>query len=525
MQNSVAVRSFLLILFSVFIAAQAPAQMTQAFADKAVAKLVVVLQSRVTKLDRAAMTFHYLTMKETPKIQAKSQILDWAGSIADDFYDVNANSNELQGVGLYTAIDPHSSRGYGSPDPVLFALQLKKGAVILDLVGERDDDEQSFATVRSLASQCENQDRISGIESVTSAFRNSADLICRSIIIRAYRELGVQAILYSYSADQFADDCRFRGDSFNVIDRAALAEDNVGLFWNGGRFADLTLTRMISQTYKDVYQDFSTRYQDLVQSSSANSTPAILDSLIDVGTFERSARSWRKRNLLRCGPAWSVEGREPGEVSLILSIRSNFSDLETQNAILDWHRAYRSKIEAKTENIALYQRIKAIERKVYLQTGLPVDFSRYDDWLMVSDAFKSGGINDENEDRFAEKVLGEKVPAISAGELRKQTRSIMHELYTPARPQPGLFGAVLTRLGYGPLNIRLKLGMWNSYYGGMPLLASAPPMDASTDEAELMSANKAELLKILRQCTALMNDPSTSAESIQASDCGVRPKL
>ena len=529
MQNSAPIRSFLLILFSAALtlppSSQAAAQMKPAQIDSTALKLAEALQSRVIPLDRETLTFHYLAMQETPQIQSKAQILDWAGSIADNFYNVSVTSGDLQGIGLYNAIDPHSSRSYGDPYPVLFALPLRKGTIVLDLVGERPDDETTVETLRSLAEPCREaggNNGISSVDDVTRAFRNSNDLDCRSVVIRAHRKLGIQAILYSYSADQFSVGCRMRSDSFNVIDRAALGDDfrNVGLFWEGGRFADSTLTRFVGQTYQDVPKDFFKRYEDLFHDSPSQ----ILGSLKNSGTFERSAQSWRKRNLLRCGSTWSIEGHEAIQNVLIYNLRDSFTDKEIQNTILDWHRAYRAKIDSKTYDLSSFQRIHAIEREVYLQTGLPRDFSKFEAWTEVSDGYFSGFVQDTDSDSRAENLLGEPGPQISNDEVNKRTRAILHEIFTPSHAQPGLYGEVLKRLGYGPLISRLKVGMWISLFGGMPILATPLPTDARTDAADLMAVNKIEFLKILRRCTDLMNDPTVTAEVVQNTDCGVRQK-
>ena len=336
--------------------------------------------------------------------------------------------------------------------------------------------------------------------------------------MRAFRKLNVEAILYSYNSSPYSVGCRYRSDAFNIVSASAIGVDGNGLFWETGSYADKTLARLISQSYRDAQIDFLTRYSYLF----GNSKYEILGSPKNLFTFERSAQSWRKRNLLRCGALWSIEGREP-KISLVFqSLKSAFSDLEVQNAIIDLQTAYRSKFARTDYDVGAYHRISAVEKMTYLQTGLAKDFSQLEAWQQATDGYSNYNLNDVERDESAGRLLGETVPSVSEAELIKLAKKQIDSIYNATHSQPGLYGDLLKRVGFGPLLIRLKLTQALGYVGGIPMLATAVPTDASiTAEADL-AKNKFEFLKIVRPCIAMMRDPAISIDRIQASNCAIR---
>ena len=138
----VALSALLVLMVKTSEAKAAPAETDIALA---VDKVVAIFKPRMTRLDRATMTFHYGTTTVEPQISSHAVIADWAGSMAESFYDLNVVTGDMQGVGFYVATDPQSTRFFGSANPLLFAIPIKQGAMILDLISsfESDDDDLS----------------------------------------------------------------------------------------------------------------------------------------------------------------------------------------------------------------------------------------------------------------------------------------------------------------------------------------------------------------------------------------------
>ena len=491
--------------------------------ESAVAKVVSIFKSRITVLDRQTMTFHYGTTDVVPQISSHQVIADWAGLMAEPFFDTGVVTGDMQGAGFYVATDPQSTRNFGSTSPLLFAIPIKKGTLILDMSSDRETEDQDLTELRSLASdfQCSEsteKDEMYNIEAFTHIFRGSKKIECRQIVVEAFKKLNVEAILYSYSSDPYSVNCRYRFDAFNIVSEKAIGVEGNGLFWETGSYADKTLARMISQSYRDAQIDFSTQYGNLFNSS----TYEIPGSLKDLFTFERSAQSWRKRNLLRCGPLWSIEGREPNTTLLVMSLKTTFSDSETQRAILDWQIAYRLKYVTHDYDIGAYQRIAAVEKMSYLQTSLAKDFSQFEAWKTANDLYANYNLKDFERDAEAGRLLGEKPPNVRTDDITPIAKRELKKIYDPSHPQPGLYGNILKLVGFGPELIRLKISQSLGYYGASPILATGVPMDASVDSSADLAKNKREFLKIVRPCTAMMNDRAISLESIQASPCAVR---
>ena len=518
-------KNFGSVLLSLFVCiSTAHADPTPSRIHEVASTIAAMFKPRMTALDRETMTFHYMNEDEEPKISSTQQIADWAGWLGEQFWNLDAVTGDAEGAGFYVATDPRASRSFAGQRPLLFATPIKKGAMILDLMSEHPDDDANFETLKNLISefQCmasHHSYEMYNLEAVTQAFRNSDSLACRQVITEAYRQIGAEAILYTYTSNIFASGCRFRQDAFNIIDRNAINENGTALFWNSGSFANKTLARMISQNYQDSHDDFISRYGEVFSNSSKD----MPGSLKGLSTFERSARSWRKRNLLRCGSAWSIEGRESMTSKLIESMKASFTDFEVQDALIDWHLAYGKRVQNQFYDLAAPQRIAAVERLVYLQTGLAKDFSQLALWQKAYDLYFSNSMTtDSIRDAEAGALLGETAPRIDTADLLAFAKKILASIYDPRHPQPGLYGDVLRHLGFGPLLIRLKITQNVGYLGGFPALMTVVPADASVDGVADFAKNKSAFLSILRPCTAMMNDPSVSLATLQASECAVR---
>ena len=526
-------KHFLFIILSiVFLSAKAFASTDSAAVTDSVAvncaaaRIANLLRPRLVPLDRETMTFHYAYRQETPKISRSAQLADWAGWMADQFSNVDAVSDDLEGAGFYVATDPASSRSYGGANPLLFATPIRKGAIILDMVGDRDGDLTAVAELNQLSSdlQCGppgNSDPVQNMGNATIAFRNSKNEVCRAVIIEAYRELGVEAILYSYESDNFTQSCRERSDAFNIINKSAIAIEGNALYWNEGSFSSKTLARMISQTFRDAHSEFYARYATVLYPDNYQ----LPGSLRDLQTFERSAQSWRKRNLLRCGPKWSIENAEGSLSKLTKIIKSTFATPDVQDATLNWQSAYRQRYQRLDYDPGAPQRILEVERLVYLQTSLARDFSQFDIWREANDSYGYFSKKTELEkDQDAGKILGETVPGASVSNISQDILNQIHAIYNPKFPQPGLYGTLLKKLGFGPLISLIKLNQAMSFLGGPPMLATEVPSHPEVNEQYLVDENKAVYIAILTKCSAMMKDQSLSITEIDTSVCGVRPQ-
>ena len=491
--------------------------------DTAAATLVSVLQSRLVLLDRDVTTFHYESASY-PTLPTLDQVHGQLTGGPERFFNTALYNGDMQGIGLYLATDPSSSRSYGNSEPFLYVIPLKKGTRILNL--EKSSTSQELQVIKDLAtnyaclSADDYQANFDSFSDVTKAFRNSKRLECRTIITDAFAQMGVEAILYSYSSDSYARGCRMRNEAFNLLSSRAIKMNEVALFTNKGSHAPKSLARYVSQIYRAPIHDFWWRFSQM-NSPSDYEMPSSLQGL---QVFDLAAQSWRKRNMLRCGNRWSVEDTSDffGEISS--KLRQSFTDAELQKVLLEWYRAYKLKVDPHNWDVSIIMHINEVEKQLYLKSQLAPDMSKFAQWQEAADFYAgSKGTSKERTDKAA-KLLEEPAPSLSDEELMKRMLLDGPQLLRKAN-EPGLMGAILKATGTGPRLMRMTISASMVNYGFPPMLTDELLDDPDKTYADALRNLKSSYVKLIQECTAQMLDPNFNLNAFQSSPCGVRPKV
>ena len=416
----------------------------------------------------------------------------------------------MQGPGLYAAIDPSSSRVFGRDNPLLFAVPIRKGARILRLTG--DVSSTDYDRVKAIAKSLDclpSERQFDGLEDVTRIFRGSDNPICRQIIIEAYQQLEIDAILYKYEADNYERDCRLRTDAFNIVSTEAVDLNKLSLFWDQGKIANQTTARFVSSAYKSAKSSFYRRY--LIALGDPNY--GMPNSLSDLKTFDRAAHSWKKKNLLRCGGDWSVENQSDIERKLNSSIQAWFTDEETKAAIIAWIKVARAKINPDLGGPSAVQHISEIERAMFAFAipNTPIKSQEFINWMLASDLQYSWQLNASEKEVQMAKLLNEQAPFDRTMQRDQKFEELLKSLPAAMVASSDFSRSLMLAAGLGPKLTAIKINSMIAFAGGSPMIINGSLAD-----------NKREFLKIVRRCTEMMGAPGVTKEDIQSSPCSVR---
>ena len=481
----------------------------------AATQIANVLKWRMLSLDRELYSFHYESDYNQQLPQTQDQIFQRINGSGERFYNAEIYNGDQQGVGFYLAIDPSSSRDFGGRSPLLFVLPIKRGTRLINLKLPTKSAELAVIQPIWQSFGCQSS-QVTETANFPQSFRNSSTFECRKIITTAFSQLGVEGILYQYTADNYASGCRDRDEAINLLSSQAMRRDGLGLFSNKVSVGGKTLARFVSQIYRAARPLFLDRFSAL----SGNTTDEVPASLSGLQVFDRAAQSWRKRNMLHCGPLWSLDAVSTDEFNIAGKMKQAYTDKESQDVILTWYAAYKAKFNPPWISNDLILKIRKIEELSYLASGFPSDMSKFDAWKKAADTLNDGNLKTEEErNRKAEQYLDESI-AMPDAEKIKMIASLKTQIKD--KIQPGIYGALLHIGDLGPSLIRIKLNDAIAKLGYPSIVTNELPMSLDQDYKKLLAANRQKVLGIYRECTALMNDSSTPAESIQAGPCGIR---
>ena len=299
--------AFSLILIAFFSAGCLADSLGESSSQSAIRKIIA---DRLVKLDRDAVVFHYEKGTSDFSPQNSRDVWDRIRSRPSRFFDSNILEINVEGPGLYVAIDPVASRLWGGENPNLFVLTVKSGALVLDTkISLNQMETKQIAQVVSVL-KCDvdgDFDYQGGMESIILGFRNSKNQVCRKLMIDAIRQLNLQAILYSFPASRSLTGCRqSRFSAFNVIDSSIIDESKIAYYSDTNEIENEPLASHIVAAYTEAEQDYDLQGTLAVEKLFRPKTLVSMDSAEEY-------IDWKQKYVYACGPAWSPEQREGQE--------------------------------------------------------------------------------------------------------------------------------------------------------------------------------------------------------------------
>lgn len=210
------------------------------------------VEKKIIVLDRPLLTFHYRHSTEPNNM---NDVIKMAEEPTTWFYNprVGVDKN-IVGPGLYVAIDPASSHNYGLPKPQLYTVMLKKGTRILDVRGmPREDSDKEFDHITDKLRCFTSAYGFSALQDL----RESPSALCREEVIRAYKALNVEAIVYDFPGSGTIDNCRAPHDvAFDVISASAIDRNNLNYYSDTRKFeSSPQLTPFIADFFMEARRD------------------------------------------------------------------------------------------------------------------------------------------------------------------------------------------------------------------------------------------------------------------------------
>lgn len=187
----------------------------------------------VKTFDREIVTYHYENRAEDPSLPkgyinmrdplVRKPIHEALAGSMEVFRDLEVSGEgNMFGNGIYTAKDPATSRQYGSLDPVLYVIPLRKGARYID-VRVSKNTLPTLIALEAKASGC-NVSSYGQLMSTQTA-------PCRQITNEIVQKLNVAVILYSWNSNSYFThgECNAEYPAFNVIHPAGVNWKNVNV--------------------------------------------------------------------------------------------------------------------------------------------------------------------------------------------------------------------------------------------------------------------------------------------------------
>jgi len=520
-----------LLLAIVLFLCQPPSASADATTEyqRAVDQLVQVVQAHMTTLDRPMLTFHYQIGAPPgaagPSVFEPTTIDDVKKRIAGRprrFFDAQTVDHTMQGAGVYVAIDPAASRGFGGNLPRLFAITLKKGARIFAAISMTNPQEQALIKSAAEAFGCKNPDagasQSTTIDTMVARFRNSTDPTCRQLIIDAFSKLDVQAILYGYSAANSLDGCRERSEALNIVSSQAIDFERINYYSPSKDIESVSMVDQISRLYRESVDDFNVRWtspQDQLSSPLATTTAQPLD--------DDAYREWRNANIFKCGRAWSPERFADG-IDMASGIRRAFYRREIGELLLKTKRGFQARVTGPNSWSVQFDptRINVIERMEYRLTGLPADFSKFPQFLAAKNALNDYKLTPEERSRKIGELLDEPGAAVNYATLQSDLMNYVTSLSAEQRNSPNALFALFNRMQIGPRQALISINQLTGAFGSTPFIATAPSLDLGPSSLANYEANITVFKRLLEKCGEIYSDQRLTLEQIQAGSCGVR---
>lgn len=500
--NAVILFSLYLGIFSSSEASELGDQLSQAF------------KARISYLDRELTTFRY-----EPKTNFEPKVhSDLKGRLKAETRRFANKSLGPEGMaagpGTYAAIDPYVSRVFGGNDPQLYVLPLKKGTAILDLVPFFSPTEKALIKNAHEQLKCKKKDYQLGeilipeLEMNFFSLRNSITEACRILAIEVVTNLQAQAIMYSYAASNGIADCRDRSSAFNIVNSSAIAFENSALYTNNILLENTPLSSFVKSIYEEAANDFQTR---LDSPGAGQSMPLKLQGV--TAADEPSYADWKAKNILNCGPKWSVESdllSNPYWDAMKTNFNAIYKDLEVQDLIIKFKETYNKK--ANFQPWFQLTNFNKIAKMLFLASGLPDDEEIFKKWLDL----QSRQYGDPAAKTEFLKLYGADInPIPNPVDVNALIKSMTVDEIKSIDFLPRIFDSYGFKGGYQVYNINQT----NIYQGGLLTISS----DSNLGQQERLSHSKSVYMEVLKSCIDIYANDQISFEDTKKTECGLLP--
>lgn len=298
---------FLFALISMFLApVHAEENVSAADYLSATQEITAILRSRIFILDRELMTFHYEHFDPSFSPSTTNDLAEHL-SWQTQFYDLDVISSETGGPGIYSAIDSLSSRDWGwTENPHLYVVPMKKGTRVVAFTKKYSPAE--IAAIRRLSDKftCYVRDpERAPIDwekpSLLWIFRGSQNVECRKMVIRAFSDLKIQAVIYPWTASNSLSGCRKRNEAFSILDPGAVNMNSLALFSNTVRIEGRPLGALAIALMREAARD-----EDLIV-SIGKSEDLFPKSILKDTFSDADYQKWKQSSIFKCGNEWSAE--------------------------------------------------------------------------------------------------------------------------------------------------------------------------------------------------------------------------
>jgi len=498
--------------------------------------LTEIIKPLLWELDRNILTFHYESQKDKNVPENWSQVQDHIMRYPGRFFDASYKDSNMIGPGLYVAIDPLASRGFGGNNPLLYTVQLKKGAHMLlgecNLSSGGSSNKDLEAIWNTLKCNSNSRSPIWGLSDLIGKMRNSESLHCRKFIIDIIQNLQIEAIQYGYTAaNGFSGSCRSdRGFAFSIIKANALASEGMNFYANDFKLEKQKLTPLLNLLYSESAQDLKLlRWNDSAEEmvgslQKSNTAPLLLFDL------------WRNKMIFQCGPKWISEklydrdlDKNLGDiVKKYYKITKTFEDREFMKTTIAAKKMVKKKYMDDPKNVSTYF----------------FDYGRLKKWTLLSMEVAGEDLNNptavtnwiaafsilhtyNNSD--LPKVVAllnedpSKIPAPEA--LQQKLQNLLLESLGKSDSKTSLlinYAKGMEDLGFGPRFIlaHLQFQLMDSYFTA-PIVTG----DLSDGLASLFTEANLQLSleaskEVLVKCMDIYGDPNIKYDQILAGSCG-----
>lgn len=461
-----------------------------------------LLSSHRFNLKRDLMGFHYETDNGGGlQDQSLDDISKWMLSKPSRFFSSNANEAMVAGPGLYLAVDPSVTRGFGGEMPELAVVKVKKDSQILDSStllkdSERDTINQLVSGFNCISPGAPSQ--IFDIGAAISTLRYSTDPQCQQIIMDALTQIKVQAILYNYDGAELKN-CGSRYLALNVVDPSSIevtAYFSKSLAIDNGNQAPFL---------RALYEEGAVTFRFRVESAQRGLS---FSAAIDTSAASPSANDyelWKKQFIFGCGSSWGNVGSDSSSDlnSGIMALAHNYK--ETQDLIVNAALAY-GKITPGTNRNTYFDftSIQAILDLEFKASSLGVDSSKYSNWLAARKSVANGFNFSPDDFLKAGQLLEEQEPSGSNYNYSQMALAYIAKNPLPT-PLPISYLKDMSRA------VNLGSNLTHIIYDPWLVYSGVAPMDVSVDDFN----------KVLKKCIEVYSQPGQSMDALDSTDCRI----
>ena len=478
-------------------------------------EMKALLSPRLILTERPMLTFRYENHDLDPTTQP--DVARAATRYADTFYDPNVQGprSNTVGPGVYAALDPYVSRGYGGEHPQLYVMSLRAGTRLLvtNIPAREADTQRGYeiatrlgCTWNSTAGEMHNRFR-----HFIGDVRSGDDCqIARSVLIEAFRELNIEAILYGFG--ETASDVRasraFRSDAIDIISPRAIESERVALFSDAHRVTnDPRLAPLVYRLYEDFRRDFRQAFERSEESKSAPPK-----QLGPVAARTRSYRRWKSQSIAYFGPDRLIETYSRPVAEFYAKFKDLYVDAEARKLLL----LLKMVIPRAEDERFDPSYFNGLERRLAHVAGMDDSPASFGLWQQLHD-IKFQGRGGRVIDTQLAQILSEKNDVNYSTDIYS---NFDEQSLRTATAEPMMIIKLMRSIGLGPKLTQLETQRFMFTEGATPFLVPPWP-GVSLSENDLMT-NRRTYRDFLTRCLALYQSPNRDLTEVNKGECGLR---